>query len=209
MGKSDTPQENRRGGGQPWKDGQNGAGTSRRPEMESGDQEGMTRVAEKVIGREGEINAKRQYYRADQHHLVHDPNNSLVAGDVVEIHRLKVSAQVEHVVSKIVSPFGSPIESRPPIPSPEDRLAAYKQRRFIKLERKALRRRAAQGSEDAIRQLKEMDLVSGAGAKSGVGKGDVLEVSRNEKTSQDEAILEEKDQKPPEGVLPGGTQERS
>lgn len=169
----------------------------------------MTRVAEKVIGREGEINAKRQYYRADQHHLVHDPNNSLVAGDVVEIHRLKVSAQVEHVVSKIVSPFGSPIESRPPIPSPEDRLAAYKQRRFIKLERKALRRRAAQGSEDAIRQLKEMDLNSGAGAKSGVAEEDVLEVSRKEKKSQDEAILEEKDQKPPEGVSPGGTQERS
>lgn len=99
--------------------------------------------------------AIKKYYRADQNHLVHDPNNSLITGDVVELHRLKVSTQVEHVVSKIVSPFGNDsIESRPPVPTPEERLATYKRKRFIKLERRSLRERAANGVESAIQQLK-------------------------------------------------------
>ncbi|CAK1367235.1 unnamed protein product [Cercospora beticola] len=153
-------------------------------------------------------NKIKKYYRADQNHLVHDPNNSLVTGDVVELHRLKVSTQVEHVVSKIVSPFGNPIESRPPVPSPEDRLAAYKAKRFVKLERRELRRQAADGVEDAIQQLRSMGLDPGAGAKPGVGKTEnVPKIIREERTPKSGALLGEKGQKLPKGVLPVGKHE--
>lgn len=111
-------------------------------------------------------------------------------------------------MSKIVSPFGDSIESRPPIPSPEERLATYKQKRFIKLERRILRKRAASGVEDAIQQLKDMGLDPGAGAKAGVSKKEnVPKALRKETTPKDGAVLGEKGQKLPEGVLPGGTHE--
>ncbi|KAM3413988.1 hypothetical protein BST61_g10652 [Cercospora zeina] len=153
-------------------------------------------------------NRIKKYYRLDTSHLVHDPNNSLVTGDVVELHRLRVSALVDYVVSKIVSPFGNPIESRPPVPSPEERLAAYKAKRFVKLERRELRKQAAEGVETAIKQLSDMGLDPGAGAKPGVGKKEnVPKVIKAERTPKSGALLGEKGQKLPKGVLPGGTHE--
>ncbi|KAI5364047.1 Putative ribosomal protein S17/S11 [Septoria linicola] len=164
-------------------------------------------VRVRVAGQRWNTSIKK-YYRADQNHLVHDPNNSLLTGDVVELHRLRVSTQIQHVVSKIVSPFGSSIESRPPIPSPEERLAAYKQKRFVKLERRDLRRQAADGVEDAIQRLREMGLDPGAGAKAGVGRREnVPRLLRAERTPKSGAVLGEKGQKLPEGVLPGGLHE--
>ena len=59
-----------------------------------------------------------QYFADHENHLVHDPNNSLNQGDVIKMHRLKVSTAVHHVVASIVTPFGTPIESLPPIPTP-------------------------------------------------------------------------------------------
>ena len=106
-----------------------------------------------------------------------------------------------------MSPFGNPIESRPPIPTPEERLATYKQKRFIKLERRTLRRRAAHGIEDAIQQLKDMGLDPGV---SGVSKHqNAPKLVKKESTPKDGAVLGEKGQKLPEGVLPGGTHEVS
>lgn len=90
--------------------------------------------------------------------MVNDPNNSLVTGDVVELHRLKVSAAVRHVVAGIISPFGQPAEARPPVPTPEERLAAYKQRRFLKIQRRELRAKAADGDVEATEQLERMGL---------------------------------------------------
>lgn len=123
-----------------------------------------------------EANEDGQYFASHSSHLVHDPNSSLVLGDVVELHRLRVSTAVHHVVAKIVSPFGTPIDSRPPVPSPDDRLAAYKMKRFAKLRRRDLRRQAAEGNAESIAKLRSMDLdprqgiESGKGGKGGKGK---------------------------------------
>ncbi|SMQ51576.1 unnamed protein product [Zymoseptoria tritici ST99CH_3D7] len=141
-------------------------------------------------------------------HLVHDPNNSLVTGDVVELHRLKVSRKVEHVVASIVSPFGTPIESRAPIPTADERLAAYKEYRFKKLQRRELRVKAAEGKAEAIRALKKKGLNPGAGVEEGVGQLENAEYGDGQtKTPSEGAILGEKGQKLPEGVLPGGMRE--
>lgn len=150
----------------------------------------------------------RQYFQTYRNHLVHDPNSSLATGDVVELHRLRVSKQVEHVVARIVSPFGTPIEERPPIPTPDERLAAYKEKRFAKLRRRDLRERAADGDAEAIQQLKDMGLDPGDGTEPGVGKkGNVQKQAGKSRNPGKGAILGEKGQKLPAGVLPGGKHE--
>ncbi len=104
-----------------------------------------------------------------------------------------------------MSPFGTPIEERPPVPSPDDRLAVYKQKRFAKLNRRALRTRAAQGSAEAIQELREMGLDPGKGVEA--GKGEKANLQRGvgrKRTPTEGAILGAKGQKLPEGVLPGG-----
>lgn len=108
-----------------------------------------------------------QYFSSHENHLVHDPASSLVAGDVVSLHRLQVSANVHHVVASIVAPFGTPIDQRAPIPTPDERLAEYKAKRFKKLARRGLRRAAAAGDEEAQEKVREMDA-----AAEGVGKKD-------------------------------------
>lgn len=136
------------------------------------------------------------FHSAEQH-LVHDPNNSLITGDVVELHRLHVSRRVRHVVASVVAPFGTPLEARPPIPTPDDRLAAYKESRFKKLKRRELRAKAAEGDAEAIQALKDMGLDPGDGAEPGVGK-----------TGSGKGVqLGEKGQKLPSKVLPGGKHE--
>lgn len=136
------------------------------------------------------------FHSADQH-LVHDPNNSLITGDVVELHRLHVSRRVRHVVASVVAPFGTPLDARPPIPTPDDRLAAYKESRFKKFKRRELRAKAAEGDAQAIQALKDMGLDPGDGAEPGVGKTDTGKGSQ----------LGAKGQKLPSKVLPDGTHE--
>ncbi|KAF7197328.1 37S ribosomal protein S17, mitochondrial [Pseudocercospora fuligena] len=150
----------------------------------------------------------KKYYRHDINHLVHDPNDSLTTGDVVELHRLKVSKQVEHVVARIISPFGKPVEERPPVPTPEERLADYKAKRMVKLRRRELRIRAGEGDAEAIQKLKEMGHDPGAGAKPGVGRKDNVQQNVGKsRTPSSGAILGSQGQKLPEGVLPGGKEE--
>lgn len=115
---------------------------------------------------------RQQYFKSSTNYLVHDPNASLLIGDVVSLHRLRVSSAVHHVVAAIVAPFGTPISARPPIPSPDERLAAYKAKRFRKLERRDLRRRAKEGEGEAVRVLAERGLsgdVDGEVAEEGKG----------------------------------------
>lgn len=123
----------------------------------------------------------------------------------MSLHRLRVSTRVFHVVASIVAPFGNPIEDRPPVPSADDRLSAYKEKRFAKVHRRALRVKAAQGDPEAIRALQEMGLDPGKGAEPFQGKTANLEEGTGKKrTPSKGAILGNKGQKLPEGVLPGG-----
>lgn len=147
----------------------------------------------------------KQYFSRPTNHLVHDPNSSLVAGDVVELHRLRVSTIVYHVVASIITPFGTPISERPPVPTPDERLAKYKERRFVKLQRRELRQKAAGGDVDAIQELKGMGLVpdkdaartrtpkQGAlsgqkGQKSPDGKHEVGKINERAKKNKERAM---------------------
>lgn len=91
-------------------------------------------------------------------------------------------------------PFGAPIADRAPVPSEAERKAEYEAKRGEKLERRSLRRAAAQGSERAIEALKGMGLDPGQGAEAGVG----------ENNAKKGGVLGKKGQKLPGGVLPGG-----
>lgn len=88
------------------------------------------------------------------------------------MHRLKVSSRVFHVVGAITAPFGKPISERPPVPAPHERLATYKQKRFAKLERRALRQDASEGDAKAIKKLQSMGLDTGNVAATGQKKED-------------------------------------
>lgn len=108
----------------------------------------------------------------------------------------------------MVAPFGKPIESRPPIPSADERLSAYKEKRFAKFRRRTLRRKAADGDEEAINALRGMGLDPGAGAEPGVGQTENIEKGVGQKrTPAQGAILGNKGQKLPPGILPGGKME--
>lgn len=112
----------------------------------------------------------KKHFASHKDHLVHDPNSSLVVGDVVSLHRLRVTPQVQHVVAAIVSPYGTPIDQRPPVPTADERFAAYKEYRFAKLHRRSLRRRAAEGDAEAIAELKRMGLDPGKGVQASKGQ---------------------------------------
>ena len=84
-----------------------------------------------------------QYFMKKETYLVHDPNNSLRTGDVVAITPgWRSSQHKRHVVKHILSPYGSPIEDRPPIPTEEERIAAKEAKRAAKRERRAARKEA-------------------------------------------------------------------
>jgi len=154
------------------------------------------------------LTKRLQYFASHTNYLVHDPNSSLIAGDVVELHRLKHSKHVHHVIGKLITPFGVPVSQRPPIPTADERLATYKEKRFAKLERRTLRRKAAMGDGDAIRELQSRGLDPGNGAEE--GKGEKANLQPNVGKTRDSgkgAILGEKGQKLPKGVLPGGKHE--
>jgi hypothetical protein len=114
---------------------------------------------------------------------------------------------VHHVVAEIISPFGKPLSERPRVPTADERLAAYKEKRFAKLHRRSLRREAAKGSADAFAELQKMGLDPGKGVEAGQGETANLQLGVGKKrtpTPKDGAILGSKGQKLPEGVLPGG-----
>lgn len=139
---------------------------------------------------------------------MHDPNNSLIQGDVVSLHRLRVSTAVKHVVANIITPFGKPVSERPHIPTPEERLATYKTARLAKLHRRHLRREAAKGDAESIVELRRMGLDPGHGVAAGKGETKGTEKGAGkQRTPSEGGILGKKGQKMPEGVLPGGKHE--
>ncbi|KAF3763735.1 nucleic acid-binding protein, partial [Cryphonectria parasitica EP155] len=79
----------------------------------------------------------KKYFKKPESHLVHDPNNSVRTGDVVEIvSGWRSSKRKRFVVNRIIAPFGPPVEERPPVPTQQEREAAHAVKRGKKLERK-------------------------------------------------------------------------
>jgi small subunit ribosomal protein S17 len=78
---------------------------------------------------------------------VHDPRSSLRLGDVIAIEPgWRVSKHVHHVVSRIIAPFGDPIEARPAVPTREEREAERAKKKAEKDARRAERRAATTAS---------------------------------------------------------------
>lgn len=83
----------------------------------------------------------RKTYPKVTHFLVADPRNSLREGDVIEFASgFPKSRTVHHVVERIVAPFGTPIDQRPPVMSREERDTAREEKRAAKWERREQRR---------------------------------------------------------------------
>jgi small subunit ribosomal protein S17 len=84
-------------------------------------------------------NSPGQKWFADpKHYLVHDPNSSLRTGDVVSIvPGWPTSKHKRHVVKKIIAPYGTPAEERPPIPTLEERIAEREAQQAARRERRA------------------------------------------------------------------------
>ncbi|KAF2634536.1 nucleic acid-binding protein [Massarina eburnea CBS 473.64] len=84
----------------------------------------------------------RKHFPSPQTHLVADPQNSLVEGDVVRIASgFRTSKSIRHVVTAIVAPFGAPVEERPPVPTDEQRMDGLIKKRILKDVRSAARGR--------------------------------------------------------------------
>ncbi|PON21884.1 hypothetical protein TGAM01_v209314 [Trichoderma gamsii] len=85
------------------------------------------------------LNSPGQKWFADpKHYLVHDPNSSLRTGDVVSIvPGWPTSKHKRHVVKKIIAPYGTPAEERPPIPTLEERIAEREAQQAARKERRA------------------------------------------------------------------------
>ena len=89
-----------------------------------------------------------QHFNRTSHLLVHDPKSSLRTGDIISISPgWRVSKQVHHVVNSIIAPFGEPIESRPAVPSEEERLLEREEKRRKKEEMRSAKR---EGSVDEL-----------------------------------------------------------
>lgn len=74
-------------------------------------------------------------------YLVSDPNNSLREGDVIEFSSgAPKSRNVHHVVERIVAPFGSNIDERPPVKTREEREIERAAKRAAKWQRRETRR---------------------------------------------------------------------
>ncbi|KAF2478134.1 uncharacterized protein BDR25DRAFT_308945 [Lindgomyces ingoldianus] len=84
----------------------------------------------------------RKYFPSSKTYLVADPSSSLVEGDVIRMSSgWRTSKSIRHVVTAIVSPFGKPINERPPIPTEEERIALRVTQRLEKDVRAAERGR--------------------------------------------------------------------
>ncbi|PWY88411.1 nucleic acid-binding protein [Aspergillus heteromorphus CBS 117.55] len=83
----------------------------------------------------------QKYYPKETTFLVSDPRDSLREGDVIEFSSgYPKSRTVRHVVDRIIAPFGSPVESRPPVMSRAERDAEREAKRAAKFERREARR---------------------------------------------------------------------
>ncbi|KAI9824198.1 MAG: hypothetical protein M1819_000910 [Sarea resinae] len=111
-----------------------------------------------------------QYFPTRTHILVSDPAASTREGDIISLHSgPRVSKTVHHTVASIVSPFGTPIAARPPVPSLLDLLAQRARKRDAKEERRAMRARGEVVESDLI--VAEQQAAAGRrSARQGQGK---------------------------------------
>jgi small subunit ribosomal protein S17 len=92
-----------------------------------------------------------QKYNRTTHLLVHDPRDSLRAGDIITIQPgWRASKHVHHVVSSIIAPFGTTVEERPPVPSAEEREAERDKKKAAKDERRRSRRNGSVDGESVL-----------------------------------------------------------
>jgi len=98
-------------------------------------------------------------------------------------------------VHEIISPFGPPISDRPALPTEEDMQSQTDVKRSAKLERRQLRREAAQGSVSAIEELRRLGFNPGQNVAPG---------KTPTKKEKKKGLVGAKGQMLPEGVLPGG-----
>ncbi|EKD18786.1 mitochondrial 37S ribosomal protein uS17m [Drepanopeziza brunnea f. sp. 'multigermtubi'] len=98
----------------------------------------MQKTVKARVGVQKWNNVIKKKFNHSENLLVHDPASSLRVGDVISISPgWRYSKRVHHVVNSIVAPFGDPIESRPAVPTLEERIRAVEAKR----EKKAARRR--------------------------------------------------------------------
>ncbi|EDP55483.1 hypothetical protein KXW98_003138 [Aspergillus fumigatus] len=102
----------------------------------------------------------RKSYPKITHYLVADPRNSLREGDVIEFSSgFPKSRNVRHVVERIVAPFGSAIEDRPPVMTREERDALRAEKRAAKWQRREARRSQngeAQGVKEHVGRIRAL-----------------------------------------------------
>ncbi|KAL8711042.1 MAG: hypothetical protein Q9220_004423 [cf. Caloplaca sp. 1 TL-2023] len=114
-----------------------------------------------------DITMNKQHYTIRQSHLVSDPNSSLRTGDVVRIAAgWRASKHIRHIVKEIVTPWGSPLEERPPLPNLEELYAQERDKREAKMEpRNGKRREGKEGlmgqGTKANLQERHTDIVGG------------------------------------------------
>ncbi|KAI9657273.1 MAG: hypothetical protein M1829_006918, partial [Trizodia sp. TS-e1964] len=96
------------------------------------------------------------------HHLVSDPASSLAVGDVITLSAgFRTSKTVRHVVTGILAPFGTPIESRPRVKSLVEILREREERRREKRERR--RESRGEAEEFVGKRRKRRELLDGKG----------------------------------------------
>ncbi|KAK9772747.1 putative Ribosomal protein S17 [Seiridium cardinale] len=89
-------------------------------------------------------------FQVPTYHLVHDPNNSVRQGDVINISAgWRASQHVRHIVRHIIAPHGPPIDERPPVLNEEQLYEEYAAKREAKLERRAERDAAVRKEREA------------------------------------------------------------
>ena len=105
-------------------------------------------------------NFLKKHFSDPKTYLVHDPNNSLRAGDVVAISPgWRTSQHKRHVIKHIIKPSGVPIEDRPPILSQEELSAEREAAQKEKQQRRALKREV-EAAETALQRAERMVNVS-------------------------------------------------
>ncbi|KAI1370286.1 nucleic acid-binding protein [Hypoxylon crocopeplum] len=107
----------------------------------------------------------QKFFKKPRFKLVHDPCNSVRQGDVVAITSTwRVAQHVRHVVKHIIAPYGEPIDTRPPIPTLEERIAEKAAKRAAKDERRAAikaEQARARAEERAAKEARKASRASG------------------------------------------------
>ncbi|PWY94452.1 nucleic acid-binding protein [Aspergillus sclerotioniger CBS 115572] len=94
----------------------------------------------------------QKFYPKTTTYLVSDPRDSLREGDVIEFSNgHPKTGNVRHVVERIIAPFGTPIEERPPVMTREERDAERAAKRTAKWQRRQAKR-LENGGEEAERE---------------------------------------------------------